>query len=36
MPREKGYPKGRKQSSVIAEVPKVASKTSVKRKGIRK
>ena len=36
MPKNEGYPKGRKQSSVIAEVPKAASKTSVKRKGVRK
>jgi hypothetical protein len=36
MPKETGYPKGRKQSSVVAEVPKAASRTSVKRKGIRK
>ena len=36
MPKDKGYPAGRRQSAVIVEVPKAKSKTSVKRKGIRK
>lgn len=36
MPEKTGYPKGRKQLSVLVEVPKAASKTNVKRKGIRK
>ena len=36
MPKDKGYPKGRRQSSVVVEVPKAESKTSVKRKGVRK
>ena len=36
MPKDKGYPKGRRQSSVLVEVPKSASKTGSKRKGVRK
>lgn len=36
MPEKTGYPKGRKQSSVLAEVPKASSRTSVKRKGVRR
>lgn len=36
MPEKTGYPKGKRQSSVIVEVPKAASKTNVKRKGVRR
>lgn len=36
MPKDKGYSKGRRQSSVSVEVPKAASRTNVKRKGVRK
>lgn len=35
MPKDKGYPKGRVQSSTIVVNPMPKSKTSVKRKGKR-
>ena len=36
MPKDKGYPKGRVQSSVVVVNPMPKSKISAKRKGIRK
>lgn len=36
MPKDKGYPAGRKQNSVIVEVPKAKAKTNVSRRGIRR
>ena len=36
MPKDKGYPKGRVQSSVLVVNPKPKDRTNVKRKGIRK
>ncbi len=35
MPKGKGYPAGRRQSSVTVVNPAAAKKTSVKRKGKR-
>lgn len=36
MPKDKGYPAGRKQSSTTVENPVSKSKTNTKRRGVRK
>ena len=36
MPKDKGYPKGRVQSSTMVVNPKPRAKTATKRKGVRK